>query len=128
MPMKQVVKRHKRIDKEARFMAEERNKQEKRLQKGKLADVKEWDPLDTPQITQSREAQRRLGRGAEMPGLYESDEAKTEDGEEEMTKDERLASIQKNINLIKQGIIEETTKAKEIMNSFKNITRKNDEK
>lgn len=86
-------------------MAEERNEREKH-EKGKLADVQDWDPLDTPQITESRKAQRRLGRGAEMPGLYEADRAKTEDGEEEMTKEERLASIQKNINLIKQGITE----------------------
>ncbi|MCI1696247.1 hypothetical protein [Aneurinibacillus aneurinilyticus] len=93
-------------------------------EKGRLAEVKEWDPLDTPQIAESREAQRRLGRGAEMPGLYEADKARTEDGEEEMTKNERLASIQKNLNLIKQGITQEAEKAKAVASSFKNIIPK----
>ncbi|MBN6186775.1 hypothetical protein JQN58_07175 [Aneurinibacillus sp. BA2021] len=106
-------------------MADEKRKE---AEKGKLADVKEWDPLDTPQISDSREAQRRLGRGAEMPGLYEADKAKTEDGEEEYTKDERLASIQKNLDLMKQGLAEETAKAKEVVENFKNLGRKKDEK
>lgn len=107
-------------------MAEERMERKKE-EKGRLAEVKEWDPLDTPQIAESREAQRRLGRGAEMPGLYEADKAKAEDGEEEMTKNERLASIQKNLNLIKQGITEETEKAKDIVSNFKNIMPRKDE-
>jgi hypothetical protein len=74
---------------------------------GNLSDIiKEWDPMDTPQIARSEEAQRRLGRGAEMPGLYEATKAKTEDGEEEMTTDERLVSIQKNMKLIREEMME----------------------
>ncbi|MFT9850521.1 hypothetical protein [Aneurinibacillus sp. REN35] len=106
-------------------MADEKHKKD--VEKGKLAEVKEWDPLDTPQISESREAQRRLGRGAEMPGLYEGDRAKTEDGEEERTKDERLASIQKNLDLMKRGITEETAKAKEVAENFKSLGRKKEE-
>ncbi|ERI10616.1 hypothetical protein HMPREF0083_01319 [Aneurinibacillus aneurinilyticus ATCC 12856] len=118
-----MVKTNKRIDKEVHLMDEERVERGQK-EKGRLAEVKEWDPLDTPQIAESREAQRRLGRGAEMPGLYEADKARTEDGEEEMTKNERLASIQKNLNLIKQGITEEAEKAKAVASSFKNIIPK----
>jgi hypothetical protein len=75
-------------------------------EEGILADIKEWDPLDTPQIATSWEAQRRLARGVKMPGLYEVDHAKTEDGEEPMTIDERLASIQKNMKLIREEMME----------------------
>ncbi|MED0674172.1 hypothetical protein SAMN04489735_10253 [Aneurinibacillus thermoaerophilus] len=86
------------------------NKEEEIKKEGTLGDVKAWDPLDTPQIAESYEAQRRLGRGAEMPGLYEADKAKTPDGEEERTKDERIASLQQNIEWMKRCIAEREEK------------------
>jgi hypothetical protein len=80
---------------------------------------KQWDPLNTPQIANSTRAQRRLGRGAPMPGVY-VDDRKEDDEEEDATIDERLSSIQKNMQQIKQGMTEEAQKAKDIIEDFQN--------
>jgi hypothetical protein len=90
----------------------------------KTSEDLQWNPLDTPQIANSEEAQRRLGRGAEMPGVYEADRARTEDGEEEKTTGERLQSIKENLNKIKQGMQEEAEEARHVMDNFKNVKGK----
>jgi hypothetical protein len=53
-----------------------------------------WDPLETPQVVQSKRALRRLARNEPMPGFH----VDTEDGEVDKTIDERLQDLDQSIN------------------------------
>lgn len=52
-------------------------------------EIKEWDPLDTPQIANAEEVQHHFGHGG---------------GEQEKTWNERLASVKGNINRLRNEI------------------------
>ncbi|WP_027416960.1 hypothetical protein [Aneurinibacillus terranovensis] len=98
---------------------------------GDTPEDRQWNPLDTPQIANSISAQRRLGRGAPMPGLYiaEDDNGRgnPNDGEENQTIDERLQAIEENIQTIKQGMTESSEKVKELMENVKDLTGRKDD-
>lgn len=64
-------------------MAEENNNKE----------IPIYDPLETPQIAYSERAQKRLAKGAPMPGLN----VDTEDGEVDRTIDERINDLEKSL-------------------------------
>lgn len=53
-----------------------------------------FDPLETPQVVQSKRALRRLANNEPMPGFN----VDTEDGEVDKTIEERLQDLQQSIN------------------------------
>jgi hypothetical protein len=57
-----------------------------------------FDPLETPQVVQSKRALRRLANNEPMPGFN----VDTEDGEVDKTIDERLRDVQQSINAKKR--------------------------
>ncbi|WCK53996.1 hypothetical protein PP175_22165 [Aneurinibacillus sp. Ricciae_BoGa-3] len=97
---------------------------DKNLDEQKNSEDRQWDPLNTPQIANSKRAQRRLGRGAPMPGVYIGNDNHEGDDEEDATIDERLSSIQKNMQQIRQGMSEEAEKAKDILEEFQTAVKR----